>query len=197
MRPKPGLYDARSHSVAPNMHLVVPKTARNAPRKARRPSPGLFLGTVHPSRAHHVFSEQVDATGFSGARVRLAVATLKVLEATSHSCSKQVRLKRLTHTWRMEGSQIYTLRQAGKGNRLVTGGRVVAYEYVNGVWPTFTFTAQRCTFTFSRSVSVSVSLSGSKSTVAPTQWLAATSVMMAAIPIPIPMAIAMAPQWNP
>jgi hypothetical protein len=41
------------------------------------------------------------------------------------------------------------------------------------------------------------SLSGSKSTVAPTQWLAATSVMMAAIPIPIPMAIAMAPQWNP
>jgi len=190
MRPKLGLYDARSHSVAP-------KTARNALRAARRPSPGLFLGTVHPSRAHHVFSEQVDATGFSGARVRLAIATLKVLEATSHSCGKQVRLKRLTHTLRIEGSQIYTLRQAGKGNRLVTGGRVVAYEYVNGVWPTFTFTAQRCTFTFSRSVSESLSLSGSKSTVAPTQWLAATSVMMAAIPIPIPMAIAMAPQWNP
>ena len=31
--------------------------------------------------------------------------------------------------------------------------------------------------------------------IAPTRWLAATSVMMAAIPIP--MAIAMAPQWNP
>ncbi len=56
------------------------------------------------------------------------------------------------------------------------------YGYVNedgyGAWPTFTF-----------SKSLSVSLSGSKSTVAPTQWPAATSVMMAAIP--------MAPQWNP
>ena len=60
------------------------------------------------------------------------------------------------------------------------------YEYVNGVWPTFMF-----------SKSVSVSLSGSKSTVAPTQWLAATSVMMAAIPIPIPIAIPMVAQWNP
>jgi len=60
------------------------------------------------------------------------------------------------------------------------------YGYVNGhvygVWPTFTF-----------SKSVSVSLSGSKPAVAPTQWLAATSVMMAAIP----MAIATEPQWNP
>ena len=116
--------------------------------------------------------------------MRLAIATLKVLEATSHSCGKQVRLKRLTHTWRIEGSQIYTLRQAGKGNRFVTGGRVIVYGYVHGVWPAFTF-----------SKSGSVSLSGSKSTVAPTQWPAATSVMMAAIPIPILMA--MVPQWDP
>ncbi len=47
------------------------------------------------------------------------------------------------------------------------------------------------------SKSGSVSLSGSKSTVAPTQWLAAASVMMAAIPIPIPIAISMVAQWNP
>ena len=66
-------------------------------------------------------------------------------------------------------------------------------ECVHGVCPTFTFTAQRCTSMFYKSVS----LSGSKSTVAPTQWLAAASVMMAAIPIPIPIAIPMVAQWNP
>ncbi len=72
--------------------------------------------------------------------------------------------------------------------------RAVEPSTLFGFW--FRFLVSRFHGFMVSSKSGSGSVSGSKSTVAPTQWLAAASVMMAAIPIPIPIAISMVAQWN-
>ncbi len=76
-------------------------------------------------------------------------------------------------------------------------GFMVSRFLVSGFWfHGFWFLVSRFQGFMVSSKSGSGSLSGSKSTVAPTQWLAAASVMVAAIPIPIPIAISMVAQWN-